>query len=70
MWQSLLKNRWSKEILEDAICLDESQEHEVNLEAAQELDIVTGYDSWVPEEDLSFGLQLYLSIHYCTHTGS
>ena len=68
VWQALLKKRWSKEILEDAICLDESQEHEVILEAAQELDIVTGYDSWVPEEDLSFGFQLYSSIHYCPST--
>ena len=68
VWQSLLKKRWSKKILEDAICLDESREHEVILEAAQELDIVTGYDSWVPEEDLSFGFQLYSSIHYCPST--
>ena len=68
VWQALLKHRWSKEILKDAICLDQSRKHEVILKAAQELNLVTGYDSWVPEEDLSFGFQLYSCVHYCPST--
>ena len=38
------------------------------LKAAQELNLVCGYNSWVPEEDLTFGFKLYSSVHYCPST--
>ena len=66
VWRSLLKQRWSKDILgQSAGCLSESQEHKVIVEAAQELSLTPGYKSWVPEEDLALGFKLYSLVHYC-----
>ena len=49
-------------------CLNESQELEVITKAAQELNLVIAYNSWVPEQDLAFGFQLYSTVHYCPST--
>ena len=68
VWKSLLRQRWSREILGRSPCLNESEEQQVIVKAAQELNLATGYNSWVPEEDLAFGFKLYSSIHYCQAT--
>ena len=68
VWRSLLKHRWSKEILSHSTCLDEGQEHKVIVKAAQELNLVSGYNAWVPNEDVVFGFKLYSSVHYCPST--
>ena len=66
VWKSLLKQRWSKEILgQSAGCLNESEQHEVIIKAAQELSLTPGYKCWVPEEDLAFGFKLFSVVHYC-----
>ena len=66
VWRSLLKQRWSKEILgQSAGCLNESEQHEVIVKAAQELSLTPGYKYWVPEEDLAFGFKLFSIVHYC-----
>ena len=68
VWKSLLKYRWSTEMIGKSTCLKESQELEVITKAAHELNLVIGYNSWVPEQDLSFGFQLYSTVHYCPST--
>ena len=68
VWRLLLKHRWSKEIVGGSACLKESEEKQVIVKAAQELNLTPGYKSWVPEEDLAFGFKLYSSVHYCPAT--
>ena len=65
VWKSLLRHRWSKDTLSHSACLNGSEELEVIVKAAQDLNLVCGYNSWVPEEDLAFGIKLYSSVHYC-----
>ena len=67
VWISLLKHRWTAQILNGSLCLDESQENMVILLTAQELNLRFGVMPWVPEEDLIFGLELYFSIHMCSY---
>ena len=68
VWKALLKYRWNTEMIGKSTCLEESQELEVITKAAQELKLATGYDSWVPQQDLAFGFQLYSTVHYCPST--
>ena len=67
VWKSLLKQRWSKEILGQSAagCLNESEQHEGIVKAAQELSLTPGYKCWVPEDDLAFGFKLFSIVHYC-----
>ena len=55
-------------MIEKSSCLGKSQELEVITKAAQELKLAIGYDSWVPQQDLAFGFQLYSTVHYCPST--
>ena len=59
VWKSLLKHRWSSEIIKDSPCLDEEQEYDVILKTAQELNLDHGANTWIPEEDLALGKELY-----------
>ena len=68
VWRLLLKHMWSKEILSESRCLNESEEQQVIVKAAQELNLVSGYNSWVPKEDVVFGFNLYSSVHNCPST--
>ena len=36
-------------------------------EIEQELNIQHGWNNWIPEEDLTFGIELYSMIHDCSH---
>ena len=49
-------------------CLKESEEHDVVEKASQELGLMHDVDSWFPwisDDDMSFGMELYSTIHYC-----
>ena len=59
VWKSLLKHRWRGENLKDSPCLSEDQEYDVILKTAEELNLDHGVNSWVPEEDLNFGKELF-----------
>ena len=61
VWKSLLRQRWSNEILKDFLspCLDEDQEYDVILKTAKELNLDQSVSTWVPDEDLGFGKELY-----------
>ena len=66
VWNSLITWRWTEEqIVNDNICLDESQESNVIEMAAAQLRLVHGIVPWVNGEDLAFGLELYSVIHNC-----
>ena len=65
LWDSLLKHRWTKDIVDNSTCLTEDQEFTVIRKAAQELGLVYGVSSWVPDEDLALGLKLYSITHMC-----
>ena len=56
--KSLLKQRWTGDIIKDSPCLDEDQEYDVILKTAQELNLDHSVNTWVPDEDLSFGKEL------------
>ena len=38
------------------------------VKAAQELNVVFRYNTWVPNEDVVFGFKLYSSVLYCPST--
>ena len=65
VWGALLKHRWGEEILRGSPCLSDSQEYNVIMMVFRELNLVHGIKSWVPEEDLAFGMKLYSAIHGC-----
>ena len=62
---ALLKHRWSKEILNDSPCLDENQEYMVMAKTARELSLASGVTSWVPDEDIAVGIEMYSIVHNC-----
>ena len=59
VWKSLLKHRWSSEIIKDSPCLNETQEYQVILETAQELNLNRGASTSVPDEVIVYGKELY-----------
>ena len=62
-WNTLLlKHRWSSDIMENSHCLREYQRNAVILKTAQELNLDHGANTWIPEEDLAFGKELYAII--------
>ena len=63
--RSILRHRWTKEILRNSPCLEEKQEDNVIRSAAQELGLAHGIATWIHEENLAFGLELYSILHYC-----
>ena len=65
LWSSLFKHRWTKDILDNSPCLTDDQEFTVIGKAAQELGLVHGVSSWVPDEDLALGMELYSVTHMC-----
>ena len=68
VWKSLLKNRWTSEIIKDSPCHSEDQEYSVIRKTAEELNLDRGDNTWdpmgVPNEDLAFGKRLF-SIMKC-----
>ena len=65
VWKTLLKFRWSEEIITDYVCLSEDVEHRVITKTSQELNLVCGFNAWVPDEDLLLGMRLYSVVHDC-----
>ena len=63
---SVLKHRWSVHVLKKGrLCLNESEIHRVIVKAAQDLDLVIGFNGWVPEGDLRLGGKLLLMVTIC-----
>ena len=58
VWKSLLKQRWTSDIIKDSPCLSEDQEYDVILKTAQALNLDNGKNTWVSEEDMAFGKEL------------
>ena len=66
VWKSLLKNRWNNEIIKDSPCLSEDQEYGLIRKTSEELNLDFGVNTWVPNEDLAFGRELY-SVMKCPY---
>ena len=65
VWQSLLRNRWNSVSIKDSLCLNEYREYSVIKKTSEELNLDHGVDTWwVPDEDLTFGKELF-SIMKC-----
>ena len=64
VWKSLLTHRWSNEIMKRPVspCLNEDLEYDVIHKVTQELNLNLDANSWVPEEYLAFGKELYAII--------
>ena len=62
---AILKSRWRKEIILDSPCLNESQIYDVISGAGHHLDLNIGYTSWIRENDMVFGIELYSVLKYC-----
>ena len=65
VWKTLLRNRWNIEILKTDPCLNETQILKVIHKTGQELNVAYSWNLWIPEEDLTFGTELYSALHYC-----
>ena len=59
VWRTLLEHRWSKEIIQSSGCLSQNQIAEVIFNTGKELKLAYDYFSWNPEDDMSFGIELY-----------
>ena len=62
---SLLKQRWTEDTITDDPCLTETDEDSAIRLVAKELGLAHGLATWVPEEDLAFGLELLSILRYC-----
>ena len=62
---TLLKHRWSEDIVKSSPCLDREETYDVIKKVAAELGLVHSFNNWVLEEDLTFGLELYSIIQKC-----
>ena len=65
VWRTFLRNRWSTEILKTDSCLSGDQVEHVIIKTAEDLDLEVGWNLWIPEEDLAFGIELYSALYYC-----
>ena len=65
MWDSLLKHRWTKDILDNSSCLTEDQESTVIEKTAHDLGLEHGVSYWIPDKYLAHGMELYFLIHMC-----
>ena len=65
VWETLLRHRWTEKIIRNYFCLSEDEEHWVIMKTAQELNLVCGFNAWVPDQDLSLGMKLYSVVHNC-----
>ena len=65
LWNSLLKHRWGEDILKYSPCLAQYEEATLIGNVARELNLTHGISSWVSDEDLELGLELYSSIQNC-----
>ena len=67
VWKTLLNHRWDIEILKTNSCLNDGQLFEVIYKVGQDLNLINGSNlwSWIHDEDLSFGIELFSALHYC-----
>ena len=65
VWRTFLKNRWSTEILKTESCLTGDQVEHVIIKTAEDLNLDFGWNLWIPDEDLAFGMELYTALFYC-----
>ena len=65
VWTSLLKHRWTGELIRSSPCLTDLQEYTVVGKAAKELGLVLSSSSRVSDEDLAFAMELYSIVHFC-----
>ena len=65
--KTVLKHRWDIEILKTNSCLNDGQLFEVIYKVGQDLNLINGSNlwSWIHDEDLSFGIELFSALHYC-----
>ena len=63
--RTFLKNRWSTEILKTESCLTGDQVEHVIIKTAEDLNLDFGWNLWIPDEDLAFGMELHTALFYC-----
>ena len=68
IWNSVLKQRWNINTLSrNNVYLSGDKVYQKIIEAAQNLNLTIGFDSWIPEDDLALGAQLLSAIKYYPH---
>ena len=65
VWKTLLKHRWDVEILKTNSCLHEEQISEVIYKTGHNLKLKYDWNLWIPEDDITFGMELYSELYYC-----
>ena len=68
IWESMLRHRWSRKILQQAsACLSKSAELEILNKKRIEMNL-TSYESFTTEHDVELGTKLFIVLHYCPHS--
>ena len=65
VWKALLKHRWDVEILKTNSCLHEEQISDVIYKTGQDMRLKYDWNLWIPEDDITFGMELYSELYYC-----
>ena len=65
IWQTVLKNRWEKALFKKDPCLDVAEVAEVIDKSKRDLNLVFNTHTWIIEEDLVFGTELYSALQNC-----
>ena len=69
VWAALLNQRWNALIqlrfMNPFQCLHEFFQLKVIHGAATDLGLKHGISSWISDEDLAFGIELYSVVHHC-----
>ena len=70
VWKTLLKHRWDVKILKTNPCLNEGQILKVIYKTGQDLNLINGMSTWtwIPDDDLTFGIHLFSALYYCPET--
>ena len=70
VWKRILEHRWNTLFLNVNSRLNEKEIMETIHKTAQDLNLINGSNvwNWIPEEDLKFGMQLYLVLLVCPRT--
>ena len=68
VWESMLRHRWSREILQRAsACLTKSAELEILNKKRIEMNL-TNTESFISENDIEMGTKLFIDLHYCPNS--
>ena len=65
IWKTMMTHKRDIQILNPYTCINETQIRVVIYKTGHDLKLNYDMASWIPEEDLAFGTELYSALYYC-----